>query len=135
MSNAIIRAYMEGKIATWAAAQSPAIPVAYEDVPFTPPATGHYLEVFLMPAATLTATIKGTRGRMIGLFQINLYTRAGQGSGPSETLAQSIIAAFPCVPKVGDVSIENIPYATQIEQEISGFKITSITVNYRYESS
>lgn len=134
MSNAIVRDYFETKLKTFVAAQSPVVPVAWEDTPFDPAKVvgNFYLEPFLLPATTLDVTITGNRHRYLGIFQINVYCKSGKGTKTSEALCQGIIDYFPIVPK-GSVSVEQTPYAREIKQELSGWKCTAVSINYRYE--
>lgn len=91
----IIRAAFEKTLADWAAAQTPAIPVAYENVSFTPPATGPYLRCFLLPADTVDRTIAGSLTEYNGLFQVNVVCPAGTGPTAAEALTAAIAALFP----------------------------------------
>jgi hypothetical protein len=53
-----IRAAIEGRIAT-EMALSPSYPVAYQNVPFTPPNDSTWLQVFLLFGANNYATLVG----------------------------------------------------------------------------
>jgi hypothetical protein len=94
MSDALIRAAFESRLATWAAAQSPAIPVAYENVNFTPPA-GRYVRCFILPANTQSETLDGIHRKRMGIFQVDLCMPNGSGAGAAIALAASLDAAFP----------------------------------------
>lgn len=133
MSNSFVRITLETALRNFATANS--LPVAWEDVAFTPPATGSYLEAFFIPAKTVDITTDGLRKRYTGIFQINICTRSGSGSATSEAIENQIIALFPLVPKTHlPVSIENTPYSMKITQNTNGFKKTAITVEYRMEA-
>ncbi|MBT2326125.1 hypothetical protein J7E62_27735 [Variovorax paradoxus] len=93
MSQAIIRAGFESRLSTWAAAQTPAIPVAWQNVAFTPP-VGRYLRAFLLPAKTQTASMDGICRTWKGIFQVSFCMPIGTGSGTVEGLAASMGAAF-----------------------------------------
>lgn len=134
MSNKIIRAELESRLKVWADAQTPKIPVAFENVTFTKPTDGVYLQTFLLPTATLDVDVAATRKRRIGIFQVNCWARAGKGMGQVETLAQNIIDLFPILPKTGSVSIERTPYASDSMPDDSGWVIVPVTVEYRHES-
>lgn len=94
MSDALIRTAFESRLATWAAAQTPAIQVAYENVNFTPPA-GRYLRCFILPADTQSDTLDGLHRKRMGIFQVDLCMPTGTGPGPAVALAASLDAAFP----------------------------------------
>lgn len=50
MSNKLCRQAIETRLATWAAARVPALPIAFENAPFTPVTGATYLRAFLLPA-------------------------------------------------------------------------------------
>lgn len=91
----IIRAAFERTLADWAAAQTPAIPVAFENVAFKPPATGPYLRCFLLPADTVDNTMAGQLSEYRGLFQVNVVCPAGTGPTAAEALTAAIAALYP----------------------------------------
>lgn len=92
---AIIRAAFEKTLADWAAAQTPAIPVAFENVAFKPPATGPYLRCFLLPADTVDNTMAGQLSEYRGLFQVSVVCPAGTGPTAAEALTAAITALYP----------------------------------------
>jgi hypothetical protein len=94
MSDALVRAAFETRVATWAAAQSPAIPVEYENVTFTPP-TGRYVRCHLLPAPTQNDMLNGEHRRRMGVFQVSLCMPIGTGPGAAAALTASLDAAFP----------------------------------------
>ena len=92
---AVIRAAFEKTLADWAAAQAPAIPVAYENVAFKPPATGPYLRCFLLPAETVDNTMAGQLNEYRGLFQVNVVCTACTGPTDAEFITAGIAALYP----------------------------------------
>jgi hypothetical protein len=52
-----------------------------------------------------------------------------------EALADSLIDAFPVVPKTGAVSIESTPYASRPIEDEEGWVIVPVRIKYRYENS
>jgi len=135
MSNDVIRAELETRLFDWAQAQNPKVPIAFESAPFTKPETGVFLEAFLIPNVTIDADVAATRKRLVGIFQVNCWARSGKGMGEVDRLAASVIDAFPVVPKSGEVSIEQTPYADKSLSDNSGWVIVPVTIMYRYESS
>lgn len=130
----IVRAYFESALTTWASSQSPAIPISYENVPFTKPSSGPYIECFLLPAATVARTTKGDKTREVGIFQVNVWVLEGQGSGPAQSIADSIAALFPLVPKSGAVSIEKPPSIERAIYDVSGWYVLPLVIHYRHEN-
>lgn len=93
MSQAIIRQALETKLATWAGTQNPVIPVAWENVPFSPPAT-RYVRSNLIPAPTLSQTLEKTHVRYSGIYQVTLVMPNNSGPSAADTLVDSLRGAF-----------------------------------------
>lgn len=91
----IIRAAFEKTLADWAGAQTPPIPVAFENVAFTPPTNAPYLRCFLLPADTVDNTMAGQLSEYRGLFQVNVVYPAGSGPINAELLTAAIAALYP----------------------------------------
>jgi len=89
-----IRALLEARLSTWAKSQSPSIPIAWQNVPFTPP-TGRFLRAWIMPAETGSETLDGAHRRYVGVFQVNVVVPQGTGPAAGEALAESIAALYP----------------------------------------
>lgn len=87
-----IRAALESRLATWAATKS--LQVAYQNVPFNPPA-GTYLRAFILPAQTHSDDLAGAHRAQRGIWQINVVAQIGTGPGAAETLAENIATLFP----------------------------------------
>lgn len=93
MTQAVIRSGFEAALKVWADAQTPVIPVAWQNVAFTPPA-GRYLRAELIPAQTNKLAFDGTGRTWKGIFQVSFVMPIGVGSGTVESLAASLDAAF-----------------------------------------
>lgn len=97
MSQALIRAAFEQKVANWAAAQSPAIPVVYEGVN-TPIPSGRYAACYLLPLPTESDFMERTDRQFSGVFQVNLFvstqTANSAGMAEAEALVASLDAAI-----------------------------------------
>jgi hypothetical protein len=94
MSDALVRAAFETRVAAWAAALTPPVPVAYQNVPFSPPA-GRYVRCWLLPAPTLCRTLNGEHRERRGVFQADLCLPLNVGSADLQSLIASLDAAFP----------------------------------------
>lgn len=137
MSISIVRAALETRLKTWADAQSPPIKIAFESVTFSKPADGSpYLHCFLLPNTTINRQTDGLSKTLMGLFQVNVWTQAGQGTGTADALAESIVNLFPVIPKFSAVSVEQTPYVNRRQPDGgTGWDITPVLIKYRYESS
>jgi len=132
MTQRTIRLEVEAKVKAWAAAQSPAIPIAYENVAFTKPDTT-FIELYLIPATTVNKTVSAARKTLTGLIQFNIYTKEGVGTKKSEELAQTLIDLFPVVPKTGSVSIEQTGSIMNTLYEAQ-WLVTPVRFRYRQEN-
>jgi hypothetical protein len=127
------RSEIETRINTWAEAQIPPIPVAFEGVNFTKPASGPYLEVYMLGSDSKLRTVSADGVRELGMFQVNCYAEAGKGMGEVEAIGQSIVSLFPVLPKTGTVSIEQ-PLSWSRGSIIDGYAFVPVRGNYRIES-
>lgn len=89
-----IRQLLETRLNTWAAARSPALSIAWQNVPFTPPA-GAYLRAFILPAETDSQTLDGGHREYTGLFQVSVCAPRDTGPGAAESIAEEIATLFP----------------------------------------
>lgn len=128
-----IRSELETRLKTLADAQSPKIPIAFEDLPFTKPIDTPFFECVIVPAATINVTVDANRIREIGVMQVNVWYPSGKGAGKGEALADKVIAHFPVVPPVGTVYITQTPFKSRAIKDESGWRIIPVTINYRQE--
>lgn len=127
------RSEIETRINEWARAQSPAIPVAFQNVKFTKPVSGPYLEVVLLGDNSTNRNLAADGIRTYGMFQVNVYAPVNAGMGQVEALAKSIVDLFPVIPKTGTVSIE-APLNTSGSTVIDAFVCIPVRARYRIES-
>ena len=132
MSLTSIRNELETRLNTWANSFNPAIAVAWEGVPFQLP-TDRYVEVFLLPSATINPTVDGGRKREYGIFQVNVYVKDGKGTKQLNELVDSLVTYFPVVPKTGNVSIERTP-SVSVGITMNGWRSVPVSIPYRMES-
>lgn len=95
MSQKNCRAALEGRLATWAAARSPALRLAPENVQFTPVAGETYLRPRLIPADTLSQTLDGLHRGFRGIFQIDIVAPINGGPGHAAGIAAELDTLFP----------------------------------------
>lgn len=131
-----IRSELEDKLISFASSQSTPIPVSVEGKPFRKPATGPYLQCYLLSSQTSNATVDAYRQRTYGAFQINVCSPDGVGSKALEALTEQVAALYPVVPKelFTELSIEQPPQTSQAMID-GAFRYIAITVRYRHESS
>lgn len=135
MSNPVIRAALETRLANWAAQQSPPIRVSYENVAFAKPADGSpFLECFLIPNVVMSRDVAQTKQRRYGLFQINCWYSQGTGMGNVEAIVEGVVSLYSPLPKSGPVFIEQFPTIHPAILDDSSWVIVPVLVKYRYES-
>ena len=91
-----IRAAIESRIAT-EMALSPSYPVAYQNVPFTPPNNAPWLQVFLLFGDNNYATLlePGTGfNAQNGVLTVNVFTPVGVGAAANYTIAERVKDLF-----------------------------------------
>jgi hypothetical protein len=70
------------------------IPVAWENVSFSPPA-GPYLRAFLLPALTVGAALGAeASNKHRGIFQVDCICPGGNGWGPCLVIAEQVRVQF-----------------------------------------
>lgn len=89
MSYALIRQALETRLN----AMSPALPTAWENVSFTPVATG-YQRVNILPAETRNPTFGGGMAMETGIMQVSLCYPIENGSATAAARAESLRAWF-----------------------------------------
>lgn len=95
MSQARIRKLFEARLSAWAAAETPAVPIAFENVDFDPPKDRPWLRCTVIPADTSSEYVEGADRRYIGVLALNLFIPRGQGAGPAEAVVAKLEALFP----------------------------------------
>lgn len=129
-----IRQELETRLATFAAAQIPAVVVAYEGVPFTRPVGVPYIECFVKGGPVNLATVDASTIRTRGIWAVNCYWPSGQGTKKIELLAQGVVDIFKVIPKIGQVSIEQPGNTGDIAVTADGWICLPITFPFRVES-
>lgn len=95
MSTEAVRAALEGRLATWAAARSPALRIAYQNVPFTPNGGETYLRPVLLPAPTISDDLAGAHRGYVGVLQVSIVGPPNIGMGAALGIAAELDALFP----------------------------------------
>lgn len=93
MSNTLVRAALETRLSTWAAARSPALPIAWENAKAS--SALPYLRVNVLPATTTSQTLDGTHRAYRGVLQVSIVTAIDVGPGAAMGIADEIAALFP----------------------------------------
>nr|WP_226838919.1 MULTISPECIES: DUF4128 domain-containing protein [Enterobacter] len=114
---------MATRLGTWADAEG--ISVAWENVPFTPPANEMYLAVHDMPVTPRTIDL-GLRCRTYsGVYQINVVAPAGSGRTSVVALADRVAELFP-----EGQEIEGRGFTCWIDQTPGVFRGITTSVSY-----
>ena len=86
MSNVLVRQELETRLATFVSSNFPGTPVAWQNIAFTKPANGFWLEAFLIPNITPLRSVDGRTKTFYGLFQVNVWAKAGIGMRQAEVV-------------------------------------------------
>ncbi|MGY2258117.1 phage tail terminator-like protein [Pseudomonas sp. SDO55104_S430] len=136
MSDRIIRSLFEARLKAWATARVQPLPIAYEDVAFTPPADGStFLRAFLLPANTTSEDLEGKHTAYRGVFQVSVVTKAGQGRGAVGLIAEEIAALFPNnlgLTKAGFTVYVRSPMSAASAQQ--GDTATTLPLSFQYRA-
>lgn len=143
MSLNTIRSNIENRIATEFAA-SPAIQVAYQNVPFNPPNNASWIQSSILfgDSAYMTILTSATRGtgdgfdRRNGTLVFNVYTPRGAGPGANLTIAQRCIDLFTRL-QLQNIKFDAANGPRSIEPPSpEGFYQTQVTITFEaYEQS
>ena len=137
MSLNTVRSYIESRIAT-EFALSPAIQVAYQNVPFTPPNNASWIQTSIIWGDSaymtiFTTSVRGTGAgfdRRNGTLVFNIFAPRGAGPGAGLTIAQRCIDLF------SRLQLENIKFDPAngpriIEPSVpEGFSQTQVTISF-----
>ncbi|MGA0608830.1 phage tail terminator-like protein [Caldimonas sp. KR1-144] len=73
---------------------TPALPTAWQNMDFTPPASGGYQRVALLPAQPENPSIGASLHREVGILQVTLIYPQNAGPSAAEARAEAIRAQF-----------------------------------------
>lgn len=93
MSRALIRAALESRVATWAAARVPSLPIAWENAKAAPALP--YLRVNLLAATTDVPDLAGVARTYRGLLQVTVVAAIDTGPGAADGIVGELEALFP----------------------------------------
>lgn len=127
MSKITVRQALEPLVFAWAQANN--IAVAWENVSFTPPANGYWVQVTLIPAETVSGSLSATEYK--GLLHINLFGPANTGTGQIETHAQSLAGVFYAGRNANGVRITRPPSVGQTTNDPNGYVMTPVKARYQ----
>lgn len=134
MSNAIIRSALEGRLKTWADSQAPPIPIAFQNVAFTPPSQARYMRAFLLPAETISDDLLGDHKGYMGLLQVSLCLPDGSGPSASDQLVSELETLFPGslrIVKSGLTVMITRPASAGPSMQEPGLYVTPVSIRYR----
>jgi len=134
VSQLIIRQLYEARLATWAAARSPALQVAYENGSFIPPAST-YLRAFQLPLEVDSQDLAGAHRAYRGIFQVNVISPTNGGAGVAHGIANEIAAQFTLNLRLtsGAVTVQ-IVKPSSVAQGLQDDTHYIVPVSFRYRS-
>lgn len=93
-----VEAYLETRLANWAAGRTPPLPVAWPNRQFTPPPSSTYLRVDHLSAPPVSNDLAGKHRRWGGVMQVSVCSPGGTGRALAVGLAAELEPIFPVVP-------------------------------------
>lgn len=133
MSHKVIRSLFEQRLAVWAAARG--LRIAYQGVSFDPEPDETYLGAFTLPAGTNTNTLSGDHRAYTGVFQANVVTPAGNGTGDAEGLVDDLGDLFPAFLRLRQDNFE-VMVLTPVEPgpPIQGDNTLTVSASFQYRA-
>jgi hypothetical protein len=130
-----IRAAYESRLATWAAARSTPLRVAWENAVFVPAAGETYLRANLLPADTAGLDLAGAVTTWRGVFQVLVVAPVGVGSGAAAGIADEVAAQFTNNLRltVSGLTVQQIT-PPRIAPALSGESTYTIPVSWQYRA-
>lgn len=137
MSQKKIRAAYEARLASWAAARSPSLRIAYQNVPFTPNQGETYLRAYLLPAQATSDDLAGDHTAYRGVFQVSVVAATNKGSGVPEGIAEELEAQFypGLLLTVSGVTVQQLsPASVAPAIQIDSEYIVPVSFSYRADT-
>jgi len=126
MEQSAIRATLETRLATWAAAEN--VPVMWENVDGKKPA-GLWLRATLLPGAPSMAALRCDAHKLAGVFQVDVIAPEGGGAKRAEKAADAIVSLFGCGGIGGGLIVQGRP-AIGPAFRIGGDYAVPVSINY-----
>jgi hypothetical protein len=130
MSHLTIRLLYQQRVAAWAADKD--LRVSYQGAEFIPAADETYLSCFALPAGTDTNTLAGDHRVYTGVFQINVVTPVGSGTGDAEGLVDELAELFPAYLRLNKGDFEVI-VLTPVEPGPALTEDTTLSVSASFQ--
>lgn len=125
-----VRSEVETVLAAFADSKS--LPVAFENVEFTRPDEGGWLEIHFLAEASAARGLDASGRTAYGMFQVSVYMPQGTGMRAVSELAREVADLFPVVPKMDVTSIE-APASISGSLIVDEYVCVPVTLRYRAE--
>lgn len=138
MSQTRIRAILESRLAAWAAARVPALPVLWENARVDTEPAGQHLRAYILPATTLNAYLEGTGRTHLGIFQVTAFLVPGTGPAAADAIAAELDALFPCAEVLTNGALQvqiMAPVSALPAMQEPGWHVAPFRVRYRCDAS
>ena len=136
MSDSIIRQILESQLKVVCDSLSPKLPVAFQNVSFTPKVGVPYAQCYILPAKTEDPSIGDKHSRKTGIFQVSLNFPVNEGSTKIEATKDSIENFFyrgRSFEKNGKwLNVDSTPSSTSASVQ-NGWYVMHISIDYRME--
>lgn len=137
MTEKQIRALLEARLKTWATSRTPALPVAFENATFAPPADT-YLRCYVLSGNTESVDLEGKHRGRIGVFQIDVVGMPGIGAGLVEGIVGELDTLFPNNLRLPGGSVQSVQVVSPVSKAANlsdpDRYIASVSLTYRDDS-
>ena len=129
-----IRALLETRLAAWAAARVPPLPVLWENDRSDAEPTTEHLRAYLLPATTTTAYLEGDGRTYQGLFQVTAFLLPGTGPRNADLIVAQLDALYPCFAVLTDGAVDvqlMAPAAALPAEQEPSWHVVVVRMRYR----
>lgn len=137
MSQKIIRAIYEARLATWAAARVPALTASYENTPADPAEGATHLRASLLPADTDSQDLAGAHRVFRGVFQVSVYAPINTGPGAATGIADELAALFVYNARLtsGAITVQQVtPASIAPALQVENHYVLPVSFGYRADT-
>lgn len=137
MSQKLCRQAYEARLATWAAARSPALAVSYENTQANPATGATHLRASLLPAETASEDLAGAHRAYRGVFQVSLYVPINTGPGAAAGIADELAALFVLNARLtaGAITVQQIsPASIAPALQVENYYVIPVSFQYRADT-
>jgi hypothetical protein len=121
----------ETRASAFATAHS--IPIAIENVVFTKPVSGNWLECFVHISLITDRDVNSTETSVFGFFEVNIWQQVGKGTKAGNVLLDALLETFQTGEVVSGVTIYGADVGSNVTN-VPGWFATPVLFKFRLET-